>query len=67
VVRTTFYEVETELMQYEWQNTNRLLGHDFDSDDIIVPKFDGTLGCKTGVTPSAGPCFSGCFSRFDND
>jgi D-alanyl-D-alanine carboxypeptidase len=54
-------------MQYEWQNTNRLLGHDFDSDDIIVPKFDGTLGCKTGVTPSAGPCFSGCFSRFDND
>lgn len=39
VVRTPFYEVETELMQYEWQNTNRLLGHDFDSDEIIVHKF----------------------------
>lgn len=25
--------------------------------------FKGTLGCKTGVTQSAGPCFSGRFSR----
>lgn len=25
--------------------------------------FSGTLGCKTGVTQSAGPCFSGCFAR----
>ena len=25
--------------------------------------FKGTLGCKTGVTKSAGACFSGCFSR----
>lgn len=66
VVKTPFYECETELAQYEWQNTNRLLGFDFDSEDT-VPLFTGTLGCKTGVTPTAGPCFSGCFSRFDND
>lgn len=66
VVRTPFYEVETETAQYEWQNTNRLLGFDFDSEDT-VPNFMGTLGCKTGVTPSAGPCFAGCFSRYDND
>ena len=66
VVKTPFYEVETELAQYEWQNTNRLLGYDFDSEDT-VPLFMGTLGCKTGVTPSAGPCFSGYFSRYDNE
>ena len=65
-VKTPFYEVDTELAQYEWQNTNRLLGFDFDSEDT-VPLFTGTLGCKTGVTPTAGPCFSGCFSRYDND
>lgn len=66
VVKTPFYEVETPLMQYEWQNTNRLLGYDFDAEDT-VQLFHGTLGCKTGVTPSAGPCFSGCFSRYDNE
>jgi serine-type D-Ala-D-Ala carboxypeptidase (penicillin-binding protein 5/6) len=65
-VKTPFYECETDLAQYEWQNTNRLLGFDFDSEDT-VPLFTGTLGCKTGVTPTAGPCFSGCFSRYDND
>jgi D-alanyl-D-alanine carboxypeptidase len=66
VVKTPFYEVETELAVYEWQNTNRLLGYDFDSEDT-VPLFHGTLGCKTGITPSAGPCFAGYFSRYDND
>jgi D-alanyl-D-alanine carboxypeptidase len=35
---------------YVWENTNKLLG--------TVPGF---VGCKTGVTDSAGPCFSGCF------
>jgi len=39
-----------------------LLGLDFDFEET-VQKFIGTLGCKTGVTQSAGPCFSGCFSR----
>jgi D-alanyl-D-alanine carboxypeptidase len=63
VVITPFYEVETEENYYEWQNTNRLLGVDFDNEEITVEKFSGTLGCKTGITPSAGPCFSGYFSR----
>ena len=66
VVRTPFYEVETKDEQYVWHNTNRLLGCDFDSEDT-VPLFHGTRGCKTGITPSAGPCFSGCFSRYDNE
>jgi D-alanyl-D-alanine carboxypeptidase len=52
----------TSKRKYEWQNTNRLLGFDFDSDET-VEMFKGTLGCKTGVTQSAGPCFSGRFSR----
>jgi hypothetical protein len=30
IVRTTTYEVETELSFYEWTNTNRLLGADID-------------------------------------
>lgn len=60
VVKTPFYEVETPKCQYEWQNTNRLLGYDFDQEDT-VPTFHGTIGCKTGITPSAGPCFAGCF------
>ncbi len=62
MVKTPFYEVETTLRHYEWQNTNRLLGFDFDSEDT-VEFFKGTIGCKTGVTSTAGPCFSGCFSR----
>jgi len=36
---------------YEWENTNRMLG---------VPGF---IGCKTGVTPAAGPCFAGCYEK----
>ena len=35
---------------YHWDNTNKLLGH-----------VEGFIGCKTGVTDSAGPCFSGAF------
>ena len=32
-------------------------------DDENVSLFKGTLGCKTGITKSAGPCFSGYFSK----
>jgi len=39
-----------------------LLGVDVDVEET-VEKFEGTLGSKTGVTQTAGPCFSGCFSR----
>jgi D-alanyl-D-alanine carboxypeptidase len=49
VVKTPYFELETEKNFYEWQNTNRLLGFDFDSEDT-VELFSGTLGCKTGVT-----------------
>lgn len=49
VVKTPYFEVETSENFYEWQNTNRLLGFDFDSEDT-VELFKGTLGCKTGVT-----------------
>lgn len=45
IVSTPFFEVGG----YEWQNTNRLLGFDFDQEDT-VELFKGTLGCKTGVT-----------------
>jgi D-alanyl-D-alanine carboxypeptidase len=41
---------ETPREPYVWENTNKLLGS--------VPGF---IGCKTGVTDVAGPCFSGCF------
>jgi D-alanyl-D-alanine carboxypeptidase len=61
-VRTPFYTHETKLQYYEWQNTNKLLGMDFDNEET-VEMFEGTLGCKTGVTHTAGPCFSGCFAR----
>ncbi len=33
-----------------WENTNKLLG-----------TVDGFIGCKTGITDIAGPCFSGVF------
>ena len=36
--------------QYTWVQTNKLLG-----------QFDGLIGCKTGFTPVAGPCFSGYY------
>lgn len=35
---------------------------DFDNEET-VEMFEGTLGCKTGVTHTAGPCFSGYFAR----
>ena len=72
VVKTKTYTVHTELRTYEWSNTNKLLGpdqiqkNDLDAgqaDDSPVNLFKGTLGCKTGITPTAGPCFAGAFSR----
>ena len=51
VVQTIMYTVDS----YEWQNTNKLLDGDLE--------FQGTIGCKTGVTPVAGPCFAGAFER----
>ena len=62
VVKTPFYSLDTQLRSYEWYNTNKLLGVDFDNEET-VEQFEGTIGCKTGITTSAGPCFSGCFSR----
>ena len=49
VVKTPYYEMETALSFYEWTNTNKLLGVDFDSEDGCE-LFKGTLGCKTGIT-----------------
>ena len=36
---------------YEWENTNRMLG------------VSGYIGCKTGITPAAGPCLSACYEK----
>lgn len=41
---------------YIWENSNKLLG-----------KHEGILGCKTGITNSAGPCFAGYYEDQDND
>jgi D-alanyl-D-alanine carboxypeptidase len=55
VVKTQLYTTsplngEKDGFTYIWENTNKLLG--------TVPGF---VGAKTGITDSAGPCFSGCF------
>jgi len=63
IVKTRSFEFKSEKRLYQWQNTNKLLGHDCDDGEAPVKHFKGTMGCKTGVTPSAGPCFSGYFSR----
>ena len=41
---------ERKLTQYRWESTNKLLGC-----------LDGLLGCKTGITTAAGPCFAGYY------
>ena len=38
--------------QYSWENTNKLLGTG-----------DGFIGCKTGITEAAGPCFCGGYEK----
>ena len=42
------------LTKYVWENSNKLLG-----------KVPGLLGCKTGITTSAGPCFAGYYEKDD--
>ena len=37
---------------YSWENTNKLLGN-----------HKNWVGCKTGVTDPAGPCFSGFYEN----
>lgn len=53
VVRTKAYTAKPfnrpQEESYYWENTNKLLSQ------------EGFIGCKTGVTDVAGPCFSGCF------
>jgi len=63
IVKTLTYEFQTEKRLYEWVNTNKLLGVDFDYDETPVKVFKGTVGCKTGITQSAGACFAGAFTR----
>ena len=41
-----------KLTRYRWENTNKLLGRDL-----------GFIGCKTGITNAAGPCFAGFYER----
>lgn len=41
-----------KLSRYKWETTNRLLGC-----------FEGLIGSKTGITASAGPCFSGYYEK----
>lgn len=53
VVKTLEYSAPSRKSEapYVWENTNKLLG--------VTPGF---IGCKTGITDSAGPCFSGVFT-----
>ena len=44
------YSINQKPTVYYWQNTNKLLGN-----------MDGLIGCKTGVTAAAGPCFAGYY------
>ena len=39
---------------YKWESTNKLLGVQ-----------EGLLGCKTGITSAAGPCFAGYYEMGD--
>ena len=43
-----------KLTRYRWENTNKLLGN-----------YDGIIGCKTGITNAAGPCFAGYYEKDD--
>ena len=55
VVSTRYYNTRAlndVSSHYYWENTNKLIG-------------DHWIGCKTGVTEAAGPCFSGWYE--DNE
>lgn len=64
VVGTVLYETtalggspkngEGKLNKYRWENSNKLLG-----------KLPGLIGCKTGITTAAGPCFAGYYEKDD--
>lgn len=41
-----------KLTKYRWENTNKLLG-----------RVSECIGCKTGITKAAGPCFAGYFEK----
>ena len=41
---------------YIWENSNKLLG-----------KYEGVLGCKTGITNAAGPCFAGYYENEESE
>jgi serine-type D-Ala-D-Ala carboxypeptidase (penicillin-binding protein 5/6) len=46
--------IDGKVNQYKWVNSNKLLG-----------KYPGILGCKTGITAAAGPCFAGYYENGD--
>lgn len=58
VVNTRYHETlalasrREKLTKYRWENTNKLLG-----------VYDGIIGCKTGITNAAGPCFAGYYEK----
>lgn len=50
--------------RYMWKTTNKLLGTRMDQETgKWVARCEGVKGCKTGITPAAGPCFAGYFER----
>jgi D-alanyl-D-alanine carboxypeptidase (penicillin-binding protein 5/6) len=54
VVNTRYYStrpLNNDQFKYKWENTNKLLGD------------TRWVGCKTGVTEPAGPCFSGFYEN----
>ena len=62
VVNTVDFRTEAKssplgkkLTKYHWENTNKLLG-----------QVDGFIGCKTGITNPAGPCFCGNYEKDGN-
>ena len=44
--------IDGKLNKYKWENSNKLLGN-----------YPGILGCKTGITTAAGPCFAGYYEK----
>lgn len=61
VVGTKYHETyaitsrREKVTRYRWENTNKLLDAD-----------EGIIGCKTGITNAAGPCFAGYYEK-DNE
>ena len=50
------YSFASRPTQYFWENTNKLLGN-----------MEGLIGCKTGITNAAGPCFGGYYENKEMD